>query len=396
MKDWRPKPKTGTDLAGLKLSGEEGFVLSRIDGSTSVENLVHLTGMPEGKVQRILDTLVDQGAVERGPSAAGASVPDVAATALHEMSPSQMDYLADATQEEAEVPADILEQWRKEVAAKEDAGNPALAEMTTGGDEGDHDGDEDEDVVDESIDASAEDDEPDQAEELNYRKLYETTYAAVAEDVRVAAAKAETGASLMALCFDPVPVVVRAIFENMSAGFPHARLVAAHHRTPQGLDAVVAKPEFLRDATVQRMLLRNVQLSEPQLKKLLQPKRLAVIYKITIDRDVAERNRQKARNVLRSKWATAQAEERAEMIFGTEGRCLQQLTGLPFDSHTTTLLCARPIASLVLVQNLARFPSTTPPLLAHLMKQPMVKRQVQLRNLILQHPNCPSDVKRKA
>lgn len=432
MKDWRPKPKADADLSRLRLTGEEGFVLSRLDGATSVENLVHLTGMPANKVAKILDTLVDQGAVERGPAGAPGGraapstapsplvgdAPDAAATALHEISPSQMDFLGEATVEEA-VPADVLEQWRRDVADKERGRNDALAETTSDGAQplltaadaaraasDDVDASEEseasaddaqDDAEEEGADGDAEEEEPvDEAAELNYRKLYQTTYAELGEDDRVAAAKSETGARLCALCFDPLPVVVRAIFENSAAGFPHARLVANHHRTPQGLDAVVAKPEFLRDAQVQRMLLRNVQLAEPQLKKLLQPKRLALVYKVTIDRDVAERNRQKARNILRSKWSTCQAEERADLIFQTEGRCLTQLAGLPFDSHTTTLLCARPLASLVLVQNLARFASTPPPLLSHLMKQPMVKRQPQLRALITQHPNCPAEAKRKA
>lgn len=436
MKAWRPKPRAGADYGAMKLNGEEGFVLSRLDGSTSVEHLVAMTGLPEGKVAKILDTLVDQGAIERDPDRA-APVPepalrtgaaparrpaargaaklaseDAAATALHEMSASVLDALTDATVEEA-VPSDILDAWRREVAAKSDDVDVAdpLAEATAdvarpraqtegedaAGDVSDSDVDASESDASAAGDVEGQDDAPvPEEEERNYRKLYETVFHPLSDDERVAAAKTEKAGRLLALCFDPLPSVVRAIFENLEAGFPHARLVANHHRTPQGLDAVVAKPELMRDQQVQRMLLRNIQLAEPQLKKLLQPKRLAQIYKITIDRDVAERNRQKARNIMRAKWSTAQAEERCELVYGTEGRCLQQLIGLPFDSHTVTLLCARPIVSLVLIQNLARFPSTTPPLLIHLMRQPTVKRQVQLRNMILQHPNCPGDLKRKA
>ncbi|MEM1207500.1 MAG: hypothetical protein AAGN66_29965, partial [Acidobacteriota bacterium] len=54
------------------------------------------------------------------------------------------------------------------------------------------------------------------------------------------------------------------------------------------------------------------------------------------------------------------------------------------------LLCRRPMNSPMLVRNLARWPSSTPPVLQHLGRQAVVKRSVDLRNQILRHPNGPS------
>jgi hypothetical protein len=135
-------------------------------------------------------------------------------------------------------------------------------------------------------------------------------------------------------------------------------------------------------------------LQDTQLRKILQPKRLADIFKTTLNRDLPERNRQKARGILRTKWAQVDGEERAGLIFNTEGRCLLQLTGLPFDSQTTSLLCAKTYNSTLLIQNIARFGPTPPLLLIHLSKQAVVRRQQHLKTLIRQHPNCPGELKR--
>jgi hypothetical protein len=48
----------------LKLSPEEGFVLSRIDGAAEVRALEALTGLPLEQVERIVEKLVDVGVLE--------------------------------------------------------------------------------------------------------------------------------------------------------------------------------------------------------------------------------------------------------------------------------------------------------------------------------------------
>jgi hypothetical protein len=100
--------------------------------------------------------------------------------------------------------------------------------------------------------------------------------------------------------------------------------------------------------------------------------------------------------LFRQRFTAAAAEERVEVVWKTEGRILAALSGLTFDSRMTSILCSRTYTSVMLVQNLARFPAAPPPLLACLLRQPLVKRQPHLKNLLLQHPNTPSDAKRRA
>jgi serine/threonine protein phosphatase PrpC len=61
MKSIRPRR---ADLKGLKLSAEDGFVLSRIVGPLTLRELVAISGMEEKKVVEIVERLAAQGAVE--------------------------------------------------------------------------------------------------------------------------------------------------------------------------------------------------------------------------------------------------------------------------------------------------------------------------------------------
>ena len=65
------------------------------------------------------------------------------------------------------------------------------------------------------------------------------------------------------------------------------------------------------------------------------------------------------------------------------------------DGRTMTVLCSRSYTSLVFVRNLIKFGACPGPLLAYLTKQPLVRRNPQLRNLLLQHPNLPAEAKRR-
>ena len=58
------------------------------------------------------------------------------------------------------------------------------------------------------------------------------------------------------------------------------------------------------------------------------------------------------------------------------------------------MICARQIMSVAIVQNFTRFAATPPSVITHFLRQPLVKRQIHLRNALLKHPNCPSDAKR--
>jgi hypothetical protein len=232
------------------------------------------------------------------------------------------------------------------------------------------------------------------ADDRNARQVYELELRPLPRDMRLAAAHQADASRLLALCLDPEPQVIDAVFDNALAGLEHARMAARHHGTAAGLDLIAKRAPFLRDTQVQRALLRNPLLSEAILKRILSAKPLRDVYKTCIDRELPDKNRAASRNMLRTRYAQAQSDERADLVVSTEGRCLTLLIGQTFDQRMTTILCSRQYNSSLFVQNLARFSACPPLLLAHLLKQPFVRRQGQLRKLLMQHPNMPSSLKR--
>jgi len=227
-------------------------------------------------------------------------------------------------------------------------------------------------------------------ESLRLRQLFERKLHGLAAESRTAFALAAEEPVLSALCFDPLPTVAAELLNNPRFGLQHARLLAAHHPHPSALQALGSREAFIRDAEVQRLLLRNVQLPPGILQRLLASKRLLELFKLSVSRELPEKNQRATREVLRQRFAnSAAAEEKVELLFLTEGRVLVQLVGLPLDQKTAALLCGRTVTSLLLVQNLARWGATPPPVLAHLLKQAVVKHQPQVRTLLLQHPNTP-------
>jgi len=226
------------------------------------------------------------------------------------------------------------------------------------------------------------------------RKLYETVLHQLAAEERAARAKAAEEPELSALCFDPLPAVVHALLDNPRFGLPQARLVAAHHRTAAGLEALGARAALAADAGVRRALLRNPQLSVGLLRRLHGGRRLLEQHKLVVSRDVPEQTRRAARELLRARFTTAEAEERVEVIVKTEGRCLASLAGLPIDGKTAALLCSRAYTSTLLVQNISRWAACPPALIAHLLKQELVRRSPPLRLALQRHPNAPAEPRR--
>lgn len=226
-----------------------------------------------------------------------------------------------------------------------------------------------------------------------HRQLFETRLHPLPEDEREALASTAGEPELSAFCFDPVPRIVRAVLDNPHMGLPHARLIAAHHGNAVGLEAVGEKPALLQDTEVQRLLLRNPQSSMPLLKRLLSHRRLADVYQTSQSRELPERNRRTALDIMRRRFAETTSEERVELILRTEGRALAALAGLSLDAKAASLLCARTLTSVLLIENLARWPATPPVVIGHLLKQPMVLRMPQLRTLLKRHPNCPASQK---
>ena len=225
--------------------------------------------------------------------------------------------------------------------------------------------------------------------EGTHRQLFETTLHARTEDERSQLAAVAEEPILSALCFDPVPAVIHRVLQNPRTGLGHARLIAAHHRNAVGLEALAARPAFLSDREVQRLLLRNIQSSEALVRRLLGPWRLLQIYECCQSHELPERHRQTARSILKVRFAAASPEERVDLILITEGRALGALSGLVLDGRSVALICARGVRSTLLIENLARWPATPPPLIAYLLKHPLVRQAAALKLLLGRHPNAP-------
>jgi hypothetical protein len=350
MNDWTPKPNPGVDLRRLTLSPEEGFVLSRLDGSTRAKDLPALTGFPLERLEVILSRLVEEGALLPGNTA-------VAGNGARTAHP---DPLPEAEGNGPTMEFEVLD-------AESSGAEPADTEPS--------------------------DDEPEVAQG-NYRQRFETLLHPLPEDQRVSLAHAAEDPDLSALCFDPVPAVIKAVLENSRVGLAHARLVARHHRNPVGLEALCARAAFAADAGVRRWLVRNPQLPAGLFRRLWGTRRLMEQYKLSSDRDIPEGTRRNARELLRHRFSSGPAEEKVELILNTEGRSLTALTGMPVDGKTASLLCGRTYRSAMLIQNIARWSAAPPALIAHLLRQEAVRRQPQLRLLLARHPNAPADAKR--
>jgi hypothetical protein len=321
--DWKPKLAPTTNLLSLSLTNEEGFMVSRIDGLTTVAELAVLAQQPPEQVQALLLRLVGEGALLAQPAP------------------------------EPEQPAEAEEPVEPEP--------PPEA----------------------PIEESA-------ADNASHLKLYREQLYALPEDVRAQQAATASGRVLSAYCFDPVPAVIRQVLGNPLAGLEQARLVATHHQNAAGLEWLIGRGDLIRDTQVQRMLFRNPQLNDGQLRRITQTRRLLELWKLSVSRESTTQTRSGLLKILRGRFPTASAEERVELIFSTEGRVLGSLSGLSVDGHTTALLCARTYPSVMLVQSLARWSATPPALIVHLLKQPLVMRQPRLKAMLYQHPNAPA------
>jgi hypothetical protein len=416
------KPKRAEHLDPSRLTPEEGFVVARIDGSLSVTDLVALTGLEAPKVEQIVSKLAAEGALTLEDADSSGYLPEVGSspTMPHEEETASLaDFAAALGMDPSAFVAPGLTPIKERpvaaerVETKSSLPPPPAPETEPQLMELEEIGPGDEVAFGELEELSVEGDEPAESEpqeatpegeqslneevegnEKNYRALYEAKFHQLPTDARVHHAQTAHGADLFALCFDAEPRVIAAILENPVSGLDHVRLIAFHHRTSTGLEMLSRRQEFIRDSLVERRLLRNPQCGDTVLSRIMSSKRLHQTYKIAIDRDIPDLTRAKTRGHLRKKWQTAPSEERADLVLRTEGRCLVLLTGCAFDARMTSIMCGKQYNSVLFVQNLAKFPATPPPLLAHLIKQPFVRKIQPLKKLLLQHPNMPGEVKR--
>ncbi len=223
-----------------------------------------------------------------------------------------------------------------------------------------------------------------------HRALFESTLHALGADVRESMASKVEDPELSALCYDPVSRVIRRLLDNPRFGLVHARLVAAHHGNASGLDALGARGAIVGDGEVQRLLLRNPQTPVHLLRRILSHRPCLDIWNVCQSHEVTDRNKATARDCLRSRFHQCSAEEKVDLVIRSEGRALVALAGLALDGKSTSLLCKRRYDSPLLVRNLARWNATPPTLIAHLLRQEVVRQNAELRALLKRHPNCPA------
>jgi hypothetical protein len=380
---------TVVDYRQLKLNAEQGFVLSRVDGPMSLHDLVTLTGFSPAQVQDIVVHLVASGAVavEDPQSSLPPGPPP------QRSRPPQHELEAAARVLEPEPEPDTLPGLASPSFVDQDEVLPELTEADevrelTEADE--VPADEPEPMDDEEASVLAEETRNERA----WRRIYDAVYRPMDRDRRMAEARLVEGANLMALCLDPEPQMVFALQENPRFGLGEARFIAFHHRTQSGLELLTRNAEIVKDSLVQRRLLRNPQLPDPLLRKIVHGKMLGDTYKIAIDREVPERTRVNTAELLRRKFMLAGGDEKAALVIKTEARCLLLLTNCAFDAQTTQILCGRTGWTMLCIQNLVRWSATPPQLLRALLKLPIIRQNVGMRKLLLKHPNMPSDVKR--
>ncbi len=223
-----------------------------------------------------------------------------------------------------------------------------------------------------------------------HRALFESALHQLGADIRESMATQVADPELSALCYDPVSRVVRRLLDNPRFGLVHARLVAAHHGNAAGLDALGARGVIVGDGEVQRLLLRNPQTPIHLLRRILSHRRCLDIWNVCQSHEVTDRNKGTARECLRSRFAQCSPEEKVDLVLRSEGRALSALAGLPLDGKATALLCRQTYPSSLLIRNIAQWGPTPPSLLAHLLKQTLVRQSPELRALIKRHPNCPA------
>lgn len=408
MRTVRPKPLGNAIREGVSLTPEEGFVLSRIDGRLSLQDLVDLTGIEAGRVEQIVSKLVVTGAVEIDadeprpppPSRRAVPAPPRSETSLADFA-AVLGMDPSAFHAEAPPAAPTDPDLPPSVEAKSDAPEPAISDAPPPLDELIEVPEDtpltplEEPPQEEAEAAVGEQESPErELQERNYRQMYEAKFRALTVDQRIAYSKTVHGADLYALCYDPDPKVIAGILENSGIALDHVRLIAMHHRNAVGIEILTRRNDWLRDAMVERRLLRNPQSNDQVLSRIFTPKRLLATYKVAVDREVPELTRVKGRAWVRKKWQQSQGEERADFILRTGARCLTIMAGCAFDAKTTQILTSRPINDVLMIQNFAKFGATPPGLLAHCAKQPFVRKNPALKKMLLAHPNMPGDVKR--
>jgi len=370
------------DPRSARLTPEEGFVLSRIDQPVFARDVAAMTGLPADRVERIVARLLEIGAIgiDTGtqqvrrsvtgmmvsgsvrPNAPTVPAPPHSGRANPRASTPDGPRARQSEPDRFSRPTPVAPH-RPDSITRHDSERPSsgtrMRTATT---------------------------PPPETEGL---QLFERDFAKLPPTERANRAQRADGDELIALCHDPHPQVVHALMANPRFSSRYARLVALYHKNPSGLELLARNRELIVDPRVQLCLLLNPHLTEPILDRLMRKAALGDLHRLGSDSRVPEDIRKRLLNQLRERFNAADGEERADLIYWSEGRVLELLRGCTFDERTTSLLSRKTYTSPDLVRQLAAFPATPPALLSALLRQAIVKERPALRTVIAAHPNAP-------
>ena len=227
------------------------------------------------------------------------------------------------------------------------------------------------------------------------RRLYQARYKELSTEEKEALAK-EAGDELVrrALAHDPLPRVITSLMENPNFSAVEARVIAREHPSGQGLTLLAQRAKILADPEVRRRLLRNPHVTATLVQTVLRGRPLLTIHQVSISHDVPENSKTFARQELRRTFGERSPDEKVALILKTEGRVLMLLVGMALDGRSISMIVGRSAMSPMLIRNFAQWPTTPPPILAHMMRLPQVQRDKSLQQVLLRHPNLPSQLKR--
>ncbi len=183
----------------------------------------------------------------------------------------------------------------------------------------------------------------------------------LSEAERVRAVIDADESALVKFCNDSSPAVIHAIVRNPRFNQRHARLIAEHHQSTQGLGALFDNGTITADPSVRAALLQNSVMNEPLLRRLLSHLSLQALYSLsTRTNEMTEQAKREVLALLKQKFQAATPDEKVRILVSTEGRCLDKLTGVTLGNDVQRALMLVPQFSAMLAETLSRRSEISP------------------------------------
>jgi|GEM_PF-2706200 len=194
---------------------------------------------------------------------------------------------------------------------------------------------------------------------------------------------------LEALCHDPDPGVIYHLLKNPGFGLNQARLVAAHHSSFAGLDALAKRSNFMADEGVRGAFLKNALCPENLHQQIFQTMPLIKLFLYTHSPEIQEKARHVARRIYAARFRQDSPNEKIHLLIATGGRCLRVVGSGAIDSALAVAMKRRTDYSSELILALAHYADTPHELIAHLVKLPVVRHNNALFDSLRRHKNTP-------